>query len=122
MSALELEMTAMGPRRWIKLCGAFEKQLLNDPAAILCPRATRIIRVNDSFATQVNYATTKFFIVLGGRYLVSFSPKDISVLDLGYTSSADCKLIASVGLKGSDTCIVQATPDDMGLTIFSSNA
>ena len=47
----------------------------------------------------------------------------ISVLDLGYTSSADCKLIASVGPEGGcNICIVQATPDDMGLTIFSSNA
>ena len=51
---------------------------------------------------------------------------DISVWDLGYTSSADCKLIASVGLEdwGIQNCrntfIVQATPDGMGLIIFSS--
>ena len=45
----------------------------------------------------------------------------ISVLDLGYTSSSDCKLIASVELPVKDVSydfIVQATPD--GLTIFSS--
>ena len=47
----------------------------------------------------------------------------ISVLDLGYTSSSDCKLIASVELPVKDVSydfLVQATPDGMGLTIFSS--
>ena len=45
----------------------------------------------------------------------------ISVLDLGYTSSSDCKLIASVGPEGrSTTCNVQATPDGMGPIILSS--
>ena len=53
----------------------------------------------------------------------SDSPDSISVLDLGSTSNAVCKLIASVGPEGgSDTCLVQTTPDGMGLTIFSSNA
>jgi hypothetical protein len=53
----------------------------------------------------------------------SSSPDGISVLDLGYTSSADCKLITSVGPEGGfDICRVQATPDGMGLAIFSSNA
>jgi hypothetical protein len=122
MSDLELEKAAMGPRRWIELCGAYEKQHLNDPAAILCPRATRII--NDCFPIEVDYEATDFFIVPGGRYLVSYSPDGISVLDLGYTSSADCKLIASVGPPegGYDICKVQATPDGMGLAIYSSNA
>jgi hypothetical protein len=121
MSDLELEKAAMAPRRWIELCSAFQKQHIDDPA-ILCPRATRII--NDSLATEVDYVTTEFFIVPGGRYLVGSSPDCISVLDLGYTSSADCKLIASVGLEGrsSDTFLVQATPDGMGLIIVSSNA
>ena len=41
---------------------------------------------------------------------------------LGYTSSADCKLISSVGVEGIKTCIVQATLDGMGLTIFSLTA
>ena len=46
--------------------------------------------------------------------------RGISVLDLGYTSSADCKLIASVRLEGgSNVCKVLATPDGMGLIIFS---
>ena len=38
----------------------------------------------------------------------------ISVLDLGYTSSSDCKLIASVELPVKDVSydfIVQATPE-----------
>ena len=121
MSDSEIEKAAMRPRRWIELGVAFEKQHLNEPCAILCPRTTRII--DDSFATEVDYLFTDFFIVPGGRYLVSSSPDGISVLDLGYTSSTDCKLIAYVGLEGgSDSCIVQATTDGMGLIIFSSNA
>ena len=117
MSDLELEKAATAPRRWIELCGAFEKQYLNDPGAILCPRATRII--DDSLA---EYFNTGFFIVPGGRYLVGFSLTDgISVWDLGYTSSADCKLIGREGGLRSDSCMVQATLDGMGLIIFSSN-
>ena len=58
----------------------------------------------------------------GRRYLLSFSSDSISVLDLGYTSSADCKLIASIGVEGgSDICRAQATVDGMALTNFSSN-
>ena len=61
-------------------------------------------------------------MVPGGRYLVKSSPDGISVLDLGYTSSADCKLIVLIQLGGeSYTCIVQPTPDGMGLAIYSSN-
>jgi hypothetical protein len=126
MSDLEIEKAAMGPRRWIELCGAFEKQHLNDPGATLRPRTTRII--NDSFATdsEVDYEDVNSFIVPGGRYLVKSSRKDLSVLDLGYTSSADCKLIASVRLELSlggqyITCLVQATPDGMGLVILLYN-
>jgi hypothetical protein len=127
MSDMEIEKAAMGPRRWIELCGAFEKEHLNDDA-ILCPRATRIIS-DDSLATGCNYGDTRFFIVPGGRYLVSHPRSkghSVSVLDLGFTSSADCKLIASVGLEGEYDIWgiefkVQATPDGMGLTIFSSN-
>ena len=47
MSDLEIEKAAMGPRRWIELCGAYERQHLKDPSAILCPRSTRIIRDDD---------------------------------------------------------------------------
>ena len=121
MSDLELENAAMGPRRWIELCGAFERQHLNDPSARLRPRATRIIN-----AIEVDYISNDLFIVPGGRYLVTFSHTSISVLDLGYTSSVDCKLIASVGLEGErhgyNTCMVQATPDGMGLTIVWSKS
>ena len=55
---------------------------------------------------------------------MSHSPDDhsISVLDLGYNSTADCKLIASVGLEDEydiwSQFRVQATPDGMGLNIF----
>jgi hypothetical protein len=119
MSDLEIEKAAMRPRRWIELCGAHEK-LHPNVAGVLRPQTIRII--NDSFATKVNYANTDFYIVPGGRYLVKSSPHDLSVLDLGYTSSADCKLIASVRLEGeSITCLVQATPDGMGLVILLYN-
>ena len=122
MSNLELENAAMAPRRWIELCGALTRRHLNDPGAILSPpRATRIID-----AIEIDYATTDFFIVPGGRYLVTSSHIITSVLDLGYTSSVDCKLIASVGLEGGrqgcNTCMVQATPDGMGLIIVWSNS
>jgi len=128
MSELELERAAMAPRRWINLCGAFKKHHLNYPGTTpkLCPRASRIIQ--DSFGDSETTFRTKFFLVPGGRYLVSSSCLGISVLDLGYTvaSSADCKLIASVGPEspyGSTASVtVQATPDGMGLIIFSSIA
>jgi hypothetical protein len=116
MSDLEIEKAAMGPRRWIELCGAYEKHHPNDPVAILCPRTTRV--VDDLFATE----SSDIFIVPGGRYLVRSSPDAISVLDLGYSSSSDCKLIASVVPEGgSHARGVQATPDGMGLAIYSSN-
>ena len=57
MSDLEIENAAMGPRRWIELCGMFEKQHLNDPGAVMYTRATRII--NSSFATEVDYFTSE---------------------------------------------------------------
>ena len=121
MSDSELEKTAMRPRRWIELSAAFEKQHLNDPSAILCPRTTRII--DASLVSEIDYVTSEFFLVPGGRYLVGTSPDVISVFDLGYTSSAECKLIASVELEGKyKNCIVQATSDGMGLIIFSSNS
>ena len=121
MSNLELEKAAIAPRRWIELCGAFEKQHLNETSAILCPRATR--HIDDLLGHEVNYFGSDFLIVPGGRYLVSSSFEGISVSDLGYTSSADCKLIASAGgqdrynknvfIKG-----LQATADGMGLIIL----
>ena len=111
----------MTPHRWIELCGAFGKRHLNDSGAILRPRTTRMI--DDSLVTEVNITTAEFFNVPGGRYMVGCSPDSISVLDLGYTSSANCKLIASVGGDGEHKdFIVQATPDGMGLIIFLSLA
>ena len=115
MSDMELEKAAMGPRRWIQLCGAFNKHRHNNPDARLWPRASRII--NYSSATEVN----DLFIVPGGRYLLSFSPDSITVWDLWYTSSANYKIIASVEPEGRcGPCIVQPTPDGTGLTILSS--
>ena len=37
MSDLELERAAMAPHRWIKLCGAFQKQKYNDYSEMLHP-------------------------------------------------------------------------------------
>ena len=119
MSDRELEKAAMAPRRWVELYSAFKEQHLYDHAAMLHPRGTRYI--NDLLAIS----STETFIVPGGRYLVTSSCYTISVLDLGYTSSADCKLIASVRLDGGDSkthhLAVQATLDGMGLVIFTSN-
>ena len=122
MSDSEIEKAAMGPRMWIELCDAYKCFI--ESGAILCPRSTRII--NDLFPTEVTVDSfyTDFFMVPGGRYLVSSSPENIiSILDLGYTSSSDGKLIASVELPVKDVSSsikVQATPDGLGLTIFSS--
>ena len=115
MSDLEIEKAAMGPLMWIKLCGAYEKHHLNHPGAILCPRSTRILN---------KYRHGQFFLVPGGRYLVRLTSVDISVLDLGYTSRSNCKIIASVGINrtfsgGPDFFRVQTTPDGMGLIIFA---
>lgn len=125
MSVLDLEKTAMMPRRYIDFCRRLEERVLNDPGAILSPGATedRKISVN---STDVR--TCQFYMVPGGRYLVIFSPRtlegngSISVLDLRCSSSTDCKLIDSVELEAEyqewTTFTVQATPDGMGLSIF----
>jgi hypothetical protein len=120
MSDVELEKAAMAPRRWINLCAAFEEQHHDDFGTVLNPRTTRVIK--DSLVDESYFP--ELFIVPGGRYLVSSSPSGIFVWDLGYTSSSDCKLIASVKPNCESysyySCMVQATPDGMGLIIFSS--
>ena len=111
MSDLELERAAMAPRRWLEFCGVLQKQLSNDFSEVIRPRTTRIIE--DANKSQ-------FFIVPGGRYLVTAGYYGLFVWDLGYVSTVDCKLIASVGL-GDDfeDCMVQATSDGKGLVILS---
>ena len=110
MSDLELERAAMAPHRWIELCSGFQKQQSNDFSEMLSPRTTRIIK------DVIN----SLYIVPGGRYLVIVGD-GLFVWDLGYVSTVDCKLVASVGL-GDDFefCMVQATPDGKGLVILSS--
>jgi hypothetical protein len=111
MSDLELERAAMAPRRWIKLCGAFQKQHSNEYIEMLHPRTTRII--NDA-------SNLHFFIVPGGRYLVT-AGNGLCVWDLGYVSTVDCRLVASVGLgDGYNVYGVQVTSDGKGLVILSS--
>ena len=108
MSDLELERAAMAPRRWIS---AIQKQPSNDFDEMLQPRTPRIIKDADG---------SHFFIVPGGRYLVT-AGDGIFVWDLGYSSTVDCKLVASVGVGESfEFLVVQATPDGKGLVILSS--
>jgi hypothetical protein len=102
----------VGPRRWIELCGALQK---GDPtfSEMQYPRATRIIE---------DAGKLEFFIVPGGRYLVT-AGDGLSVWDLGYVSTVDCKLVASVAsvqLKSFAFIMVHATPDGEGLVILSS--
>ena len=112
MSDLELERAAMAPHRWIELCGTFQKQNSNDFSEILRPRTSRVIR----------HMINSLFIVPGGRYLVT-AGSGLFVWDLGYNSTVDCKLVASVG-EGDDSdyefCMVQRTPDGEGLVILTT--
>ena len=55
------------------------------PGATIAPTI-----ITDSFATEVDH----------WRYTVSSSPDGISVLDLGYSSSTECKRTASNGVDG----------------------
>ena len=116
MSDLELEKAAMGPRRWIDLCGTFKKQNPSDPDAILRLRTTRTLR--DASMLLMPY----IFLVPGGRYLVIAGNKGLFVWDLGYVSNPCCVLIASIGLEGGSqyelACMVRATQDEMGLIIL----
>ena len=110
MNDLELERAAMAPRRWIDLCTsrAFRKQRSNDFTKMLHTR-TRIIK------ETVN----SLFIVPGGRYMVT-SGKDLSLWDLGYVSTVECKLVASFGQEGHFSLReVQPTSDGKGLVILS---
>jgi hypothetical protein len=106
MNDLELERrAAMAPRRWTEL-----KKHSNEYSQMQ-PRTTRIINDADN---------SHFFIVPGGRYLVT-AGKGLSVWDLGYVLTVDCKLVASVGLGVAyDIFGVQATSDGKGLVILSS--
>ena len=54
-----------------------------------------------------------------GRYMVTVA-EGLYVWDLGYDSTVDCKLVASVG-QGNYFwfLVVQATPDGKGLVILT---
>ena len=110
MSDLELERAAMAPHRWIELCNGFQKQQSNDVSKIILPRATR----------YVENIINSLYLVPGGRYLVT-AGTGLSVWDLGYVSTAYCKLVASVEMEDDfEFCMVQATLDGKGLVILSS--
>lgn len=119
MSNIELEQAAMAPRRWINLCSASAKQQRDNSGAMLSPTGTR--NIHHSIAdSSTEHDSNEVFLVPGGRYLVASSFRGIGVWDLGCTSSADCKLLASVGPEGgSSSCMVNATSDGMGLIIVA---
>lgn len=121
MSDLQLEQAAIAPHRWIKLCTEFARQH-PDPdysGATLCPKTTRIIQ-HPLGGPELSVLSTQVFLVPGGRYLVSYSPLGICVWDLGYTSNADFKLLASVGPEGgTESCMVSTTSDGIGLIIVA---
>ena len=111
MSDLELERAAMGPRRWIQFCGASQKQHSNGFSETLQPRKIRALNVKEGDKSY-------FYIVPGGRYLVT-AGDSLSVWDLGYVSTVDCELVASVKLERYCHFFeVQATPDGMSLVIL----
>ncbi|KAF8801201.1 hypothetical protein BYT27DRAFT_7245340 [Phlegmacium glaucopus] len=112
MSDAELEQAAMAPRRWIELSASLSTQRSR---AILSPTATRTI--DSPFPNNPWDAIVD--LVPGGRYVVSSSTSGLGVWDLGYKSSADCKLIAFVEAEAGINCgDVHATPDGMGLVIL----
>ena len=111
MSNLELERAAMAPHRWLSL--VFQEKQHHDSNNIseIHPRSARIIQDANKL---------HFFIVPGGRYLVT-AGVGLSVWDLGYVSTVDCKLVASARLEDNFLfCVAQATPDGKGLVILSS--
>ena len=116
MSDLELEQAAIGPHRWIELSTSFSTQGPGDDKK-LSPTTTRII--HNSLAKEDD-EETDLFLVPGGRYLVGTCSENqkLGVWDLGYLSSADCKLIALVE-SGEYFGGIQATPDGMGLVIYT---
>ena len=106
MSDVELEQAALAPHRWISLA----KQRPN-VSAVLHPSKKRIIRNPHSLQTDI-------FLVPGGRYLVSCSIDRLCLWDLGYTSNADSKLLASLGPNARPFSFrINTTSDCMGLTI-----
>ena len=121
MSNLELERAATAPHRWIELYDAFKKQDSGDPGAILCPRTTRLIMDVTTGMQPMPY----IFLVPGGRYMVVATIKRLFVWDLGHVPNVYCTLIASVGLEGGSPydwfCMVQVTPDEVGLIILVCN-
>ena len=89
-----------------------------NPRMELQPTATRIIQ--DLLGGSDKSMERIEIIVPGGRYLVSKSLRGIGVWDLGYTSSAHCKLLASVGWDGgSYLCRTNVTSDGMGLIVVA---
>ena len=112
MSDVELEQAALAPHGWISLA----KQHPNNPDALLHPSTKRIIRNPPSVSTDF---TTGIFLVPGGRYLVSCSIGGLCVWDLGYTSNADPKLLASLVNEEAYCWKVNTTSDRMGLIIIT---
>ena len=106
--------------RWIRLYAVATERDFNHSSTTLRPKTSRIIR--DPFVKSDSADDTELFLVPGGRYLVRYSSGGLCVWDLGYTSNADYKLLASVGPEGGTyRCMVNATSDGMGFTIVGFN-
>ena len=107
MSDVELEQAALAPHRWITLA----KQRSNVSDAALRPSKKRIIQ-------NPHLSDISIVLVPGGRYLLSSSTGRMCVWDLGYTSNADPKLLASLGPnEGTYSFRIDTTSDRMGLMI-----
>ncbi|KAF8804232.1 hypothetical protein BYT27DRAFT_7170356 [Phlegmacium glaucopus] len=119
MSDAELERAAIAPWRWIELSASFATQGFSGSESRLSPTASRFIGSPFDIGLEKMAITEQVILVPGGRYMVGYSHSGVGVWDLGYISSADCKLIASLGPEhGSNDGSVHATPDGMGLIIF----
>ena len=114
MTDLELERAALAPRKWIELCHGDALHSSDSSVLVLHPRTTRII-INNKYPH-----ISEFFMVPGGRYLVT-AGRFLLVWDLGYVSTVDCKLVASVGPVNLQFRLltVQATSDGKGLIILA---
>ncbi|KAF8156018.1 hypothetical protein B0H34DRAFT_715829 [Crassisporium funariophilum] len=123
MSYAELAMAATAPKRWVTTSSSqrlnadetllnFEMRSLRDhPACTPLPLDFEFWDIKD------------VYLVPGGRYMVTFAQEWIAVWDLGVPSigakSANGKLIGIAPADVADEYRVHATPDGLGLRIFT---
>ena len=120
MSDAELEQASViAIHRWIRLYAVATERDFNHSSTTLRPKTSRIIR--DPFVKSDSADDTELFLVPGGRYLVRYSSGGLCVWDLGYTSNADPKLLASLRRYGGIYVLgINTTSDRTGLIIAES--